>query len=252
MGGMEFDAPPPMTELLEVYRIDAQPWSRANFVTTLSGHVTGPDGVSGSINSSADAAVFAALRTLADVVVIGAGTARSEGYRRLTSPSAGLTHRRAAGRSEHPTLAVVTGSGRLPEELLQSRTDGGDLLVLHTAQTPAQARTALVNRLGTESVLNVGDDRVDPRRSRSALAHRGLTSILVEGGPSLFTDWIGAGAIDELCLTLRPLLLTGSGPRITEPARSGQDHGHPQIVADGAPTSVLRIGVDVMFRYRLR
>ena len=60
------------------------PWVRANFATSLDGAITGPDGKSGSINSAADHVVFELLRALSDVVVVGAGTLRSEGYTALT------------------------------------------------------------------------------------------------------------------------------------------------------------------------
>src|SRR3954466_1045562 len=57
-------------------------WLRVNFVSTLDGAATGADGRSGSINTGADREVFALLRALADVGVIGAGTAGGGGYGR--------------------------------------------------------------------------------------------------------------------------------------------------------------------------
>ena len=75
-----------------------RPWVRANFVSTLDGAATGPDGRSGSINTGADREVFALLRALADVVVVGAGTARAEGYRRVVTRTKWRDRRAAAGR----------------------------------------------------------------------------------------------------------------------------------------------------------
>src|SRR5665647_1342020 len=61
-----------------------QSWVRANFITTLDGAAAGDDGRSGSINTGTDRDVFGLLRALSDVVLVGAGTARVEGYRRVT------------------------------------------------------------------------------------------------------------------------------------------------------------------------
>jgi riboflavin biosynthesis pyrimidine reductase len=62
--------------------VPASGWVRANMVSTLDGSANGPDGGSGALGGSADRAVFGVLRGLADVILVGAGTARVEGYRR--------------------------------------------------------------------------------------------------------------------------------------------------------------------------
>src|SRR6478672_11033193 len=81
------------------------PWLRLNFVSTVDGAVDGADGKSGSINTEADHRVFRVLREIADVVVVGAGTVRAEGYRPNPKP-----------------LVVVTRSGDLPPTLLEGDT----------------------------------------------------------------------------------------------------------------------------------
>src|SRR3954451_700770 len=81
-------------------------WLRVNFVSTLDGAATGADGRSGSINTGADREVFALLRALADVVLVGAGTARAEGYRRAVTPRKWRARRQAAGQQAHPVVAV--------------------------------------------------------------------------------------------------------------------------------------------------
>src|SRR3954464_1645111 len=77
-------------------------WLRVNFVSTLDGAATGADGRSGSINTGADREVFALLRALADVVVVGAGTARAEGYRRAVTATRWRARRQAAGERAAP------------------------------------------------------------------------------------------------------------------------------------------------------
>ena len=103
----------------------AQAWVRVNFVSTLDGAATGADGRSGSINTGADREVFALLRALADVVVIGAGTARAEGYRRAVTRTKWRARRQAAGQQPHPAVAVVSRSAQVPPLLAEQRADSG-------------------------------------------------------------------------------------------------------------------------------
>ncbi|MCK0111875.1 dihydrofolate reductase family protein [Ornithinimicrobium sp. F0845] len=229
-----------LEELLRQYAVGPGPLVRANFVTTLDGHATGGDGLSGSINSAADKQVFDVLRALADVVVVGAGTIRAEGYGRLRTQDPELLRlRRDAGRSDHPVLAVVTASGELPEKVLAQEPGAGDLLVLCAEAVAAD----LTERLGAEAVLVCGDDVVEATRALEALHARGLNQVLTEGGPHLLGGWLQAGVVDELCLTLRPVVLGGTGPRIVE-AASGTG-----ALARFELHHVLEIDGDLMLRY---
>lgn len=206
-------APQSMADLLQSYAVGPAPRVRANFVTTLDGHATGGDGKSGSINSTADKQVFDLLRALADVVVVGAGTIRAEGYGRLrTEDPAMLELRRAAGRPDHPVLAVVTASGDLPEKVVEPDPEAGELLVLCAAAVADE----LADRLGADAVIPCGADTVEASVAIEALHARGLQQVLTEGGPHLLGSWIQAGVVDELCLTVRPVVVGGTGPRILE------------------------------------
>jgi riboflavin biosynthesis pyrimidine reductase len=192
-------------------------WVRANMVSSLDGSATGADGLSGSVSGGADRVVFRVLRGLADVVLVGAGTARAEGYR-APSVRAEFTERRdAAGQQPAPALAIVTRTGRLPEDggLL-----GGSAPVYALTCAAADTRR-LRATLGEAQVLVAGEDRVDPALAVTRLAALGLRRILLEGGPTLLGAAAGAGCVDELCLTVSPLLLGGDGPRIAHGAPSG-------------------------------
>ena len=102
-----------------------RPWVRANFVSTLDGAATGADGRSGSINTGADREVFALLRALADVVVVGAGTARAEGYRRVVTRAKWRDRRAAAGQTAHPAVAVVCARRGREGACSDARWNGG-------------------------------------------------------------------------------------------------------------------------------
>ncbi len=185
-------------------------WVRANMVTTLDGSASGSDGLSGTVSSAADKAVFGVLRGLADVVLVGAGTARAEGYH-LPKAKPGFAERRAdAGQAPAPVLAVVTRSGDLPDpdELFAP---GTPTLAVTCAAGDVEG---LRSRVGTDRVLVAGEDDVDPAVAVAHLAARGLPRVLLEGGPRLLGRFVAAERLDELCLTLSPLLVAGAGPRI--------------------------------------
>lgn len=230
-------------QLIELYAVGPGPVVRANFVTTLDGHATGGDGLSGSINSAADQQVFDLLRALSDVVVVGAGTVRAEGYGRLWTEDSELRAlRRDAGRPEHPVLAVVTASGDLPERVLEPDPAAGELLVLCAAAVADELRSLL----GHDVVIPCGTDTVEADQAVVGLRERGLDHVLTEGGPHLLGGWIQAGVVDELCLTLRPLVVGGSGPRILETTRGSS------ALAQFDLLHALAIEDDLMLRYAAR
>jgi riboflavin biosynthesis pyrimidine reductase len=190
-----------------------QTWVRANFVSTLDGAATGDDGRSGSINTGADRDVFVLLRALSDVILVGAGTARAEGYRRATVRTPWTNLRQ--GRPAHPTTAVFSRSAEVPPGLSQAREDSGEVLLVTCERAGAGAVDLARSTLGDDHVIIEGDESVDLSAALDALAARGLRRMLCEGGPHLMRDLTASGRLDELCLTIAPALVGGDHPRIT-------------------------------------
>lgn len=188
--------PGPVDELAELYD---SPGVRAGFVLSADGSIA-VDGHSAGLSSPADKAGFRALRAVADVVLVGAGTARAEDYGPVQLPEPVRDWRVARGLAPVPRLAIVTGSGRLDPA---ARCFGGSPRTTVICPTSA----ALPDGLDAD-VLRAGDDAVD-----LALALRLLDAprVLVEGGPGLLGDLLRAGLVDELCMTLAPVL-AGAGP----------------------------------------
>lgn len=185
----------PETELAALYAAPADPWLRVNMVETVDGAATGDSGRSGSINNAVDKVVYDQLRALADAVVVGAGTARVEGYAPVDKPT-----------------VVVSRRGHVPD-LLRGGAPGAVLLATCAgAELLAEAR----GLLGDEHVLVLGDETVDLAALKDALAARGLTQLICEGGPHLLRDLVADGVADELCATIVPRLLGGEHPRITQ------------------------------------
>jgi riboflavin biosynthesis pyrimidine reductase len=190
-----------------------QSWVRANFISTLDGAAAGDDGRSGSINTGADRDIFALLRALCDVVLVGGGTARTEGYRRATIRDPWPYLRQ--GRPAHPAVAVCSRSGDVPPGLSQARENSGDVLLITCERAGGQAIDHARATLGEENVIVRGDASVDLPAAIDSLAVRGLQRILCEGGPHLMGDLTASGRLDELCLTIAPTLVAGEHPRIT-------------------------------------
>ncbi|MCM6774383.1 pyrimidine reductase family protein [Nocardia sp. CDC159] len=192
------------------------PWIRVNFVSSIDGAMT-LDGRSGALGGPADKTVFGILRDLADVVLVGAGTVRTENYGGARTDSfrrIRLFHHGLGGAQDGaaPPIAVVTASAALDPAARLFTDTSRPPIVLTTAAAPAERKHALA-AAGAE-VLEVGETTVPAAGIRAALAERGLLRVLCEGGPSLFGELIVAEAVDELCLTVSPLLVGGTAGRI--------------------------------------
>ncbi|MCX4735533.1 pyrimidine reductase family protein [Streptomyces sp. NBC_01363] len=188
------------------------PWLRANMVSTLDGAAQ-HDGRSQPISCESDMRIFGTLRGLADVVLAGAETVRLEGYRPARAREAFAARRAAAGQGPAPAIAVVSGSLDLDFSLPLFTEPLVPTLVLTGAGAPP-ARIEEARRAGAEVVIAGEGSRVDPARAVRELADRGLERLLTEGGPRMLGQFVAAGVLDELCLTLSPMLTAGDAQRI--------------------------------------
>jgi riboflavin biosynthesis pyrimidine reductase len=188
------------------------PWLRANMVSTLDGAAQ-HDGRSQPISSAADMRIFGTLRALADAVVVGAETVRQEGYRPARAREDFAALREAAGQGPAPAIAVVSASLDLDFSLPLFTSPLVPTLVL-TGAAAATDRIAAAEKAGAQVVIAGDGMGVDPARAVRALADRGLYRLLTEGGPRLLGQLIAAGVLDELCLTVSPMLTAGDAQRI--------------------------------------
>ncbi|MDX3239834.1 pyrimidine reductase family protein [Streptomyces sp. ME03-5709C] len=199
------------------------PWLRANMVSSLDGAAR-HDGRSQPLSSDADMRVFAVLRALADVVVVGAETVRQEGYRPARAREAFAARRAAAGQGPAAAIAVVSARLDLDFSLPLFTEPLVPTLVLTGEDAPAD-RVAAAESAGARVVRAGSGTGVEPARVVRELSALGLRRMLTEGGPRLLAQFAAAGVVDELCLTLAPLLTAGdamrimNGPGLTDPAR---------------------------------
>ena len=203
------DRPLEWEDLLDLYGDDEGDDAarlRAGFVLSADGGAA-VDGSSRGLQTPADTAVFAALRAVSDAVVVGGGTARSEGYRPVRVRPAGRQWRAGHGRSAAPALVLVSRSCALDPD---AACFTGPAVVVTCGAADAGRRAALER---VADVVVAGDEDVDLPAAVRALHERGLRRLLCEGGPSLLTALLTAGLVDELCLTTSPVLL-GAAPAL--------------------------------------
>nr|WP_239135835.1 pyrimidine reductase family protein [Dactylosporangium siamense] len=193
---------------MDLYAPPPEPSIRVNFVASLDGAGT-LGGKSAGLSGPEDKRVFGILRMRCDALVVGAGTVRDEGYRALRLDAERRAWRLAHGLSEFPTLVIVSGRGDL-DPAQPALADAPVRPIIVTTR-----HTAVRDLEETADVIRAGDGHVDLREAVRQLRQRGFAQLLSEGGPILFGSLTVAGLVDELCLTVSPLLAGPGAGRIT-------------------------------------
>jgi len=186
----------------------SEPGVRVNFVASIDGAAT-LDGRSDGLSSPADKQVFRVLRALFDVVLIGAGTARIEKYGPVRLEPELRSWREAQGMPAVPPLAVVSASLDLDPGSAMFTEAVTRPLILTRDDAPADRRARFAEGADVLTADSAGG-------WLRQLADRGLARVLCEGGPRLFGTLLDEGLVDELCLTLSPLMVGQGSPHIAE------------------------------------
>lgn len=195
----------------------ARPWLLLSMVASVDG-ATAIDGLSGGLGGPGDKAVFGALRAVADVILVGAGTARAETYGPPRTPPARQAERRDRGQSPFPRLALVTRSLDLDPSGPMFTESPEPPLIYTVADAPKQRRAAL----DPVAEVVVGEPTsVDLSGVMADLHRRGARVVMGEGGPTLSGQLAAAGLIDELDLTFSPHLVGGTSPRSVVGSNAG-------------------------------
>jgi len=198
-----------------------RPWLMINMISSADG-ASAINGVSGPLGNPSDQAVFSAVRACADWIVAAADTIRIERYRLPRPSQTARRARLAAGRCEQPGLAVVSSSLDLALDLplfADQRPGDHKPLILTGQDAKPEAVQAMA---GVAEVVRLASPQPQPAEILAALKNRGANVVLSEGGPSFNAQFADAALIDELCLSVAPLLAGGASTRMV--------HGSQQLL----------------------
>lgn len=211
----------PMTRYLDVDR------SRPKHECWVAGHmVAGIDGTAaiegkvGALSTEVDQTLFRRMRQIADVVLVGAETVRREGYGLVRLSDAAKQQRQDAGKPPTPPVAVVSGSLDLnwKLKLFSQAPDHAQTIIITTASADPD-RVAEAKKY--TRVIVAGEERVQPQRALQELAKLGHQVVLCEGGPTLLGEFVADDRLDELLLSISPLMGGDNLPTAVTPDGSG-------------------------------
>ncbi|MGM7667438.1 pyrimidine reductase family protein [Microbacterium sp. A93] len=213
--------PDPLIPYLEVDR------SKPRHECWVTGHmVAGLDGTAaiggrvGALSTRPDQALFRRMRQIADVVLVGAETVRREGYSPIQLSAPAQTQRRVRGQSPNPPVAVVSRSLEFDwSAKIFSRAPAETRTIIVTCETADPERLAAAQHVA--EIVVAGHDRVEPAAAMTALADLGHGVVLCEGGPRWLGELVAADRLDELCLSVSPLMGGDPLPVSVTPSGAG-------------------------------
>jgi riboflavin biosynthesis pyrimidine reductase len=224
------DALAPYAEVRRV-RPDGGCWLMANMVGGLDG-TAAIGGRVGALSTPPDAQLFRRLRALADVILVGAQTVRREGYGSVQPAPDQTAARQAAGRAGTPRLAVVSRSLDLDWASPAFTGAPPDSPLVITCQAADPARVAQAREVA--EVVIAGGEQVDLELALAGLTELGQQVVLCEGGPTLLGELVAIGRLDELCLTIAPVM--GGDPlpvSVAPPGARLRNFTLRQVLRDG-------------------
>jgi riboflavin biosynthesis pyrimidine reductase len=200
----------PLAVYSDLPKNEHRPCVRLNMIVSVDGG-TSWGGVSGALGGAADKELFSVLRSVADVVLVAAGTMRAENYGPAHLSDATQDVRRRRGQRAVPPIAVVSRSCRMDWDTPFFAEAVERPLVITVAAAPESDRARAAE---VADVIVVGEKDVDLAAALDELRVRGCENVLAEGGPTLNGELARANLLDELCVTLSPKLASGDAKRI--------------------------------------
>ena len=217
--------------------VDGRPWVATNMVTSVDGRAQ-LGGTAEGLGSRVDRRLMQAYRSAFDAVGSGSGTLIADDFSSRL-PDQFAARRAAADRDPQPLAVVVAGARRLPTDRRWFAYEDQPRLVVVGSTSPHASDERLP---GVETWAAPTEDP-EPAWLLERLAATGVTSLLLEGGPTLNSAFLAAGLLDELFWTVGPRVLANDAQPMIAPA-------------DVAPVearlvSAHRHGDELFLRYRL-
>lgn len=190
-----------LVEELGLWERDGARRLMLNMISTLDGRAT-LDRRSGPLSAKADRQLFHGLRSAVDAVLVGAETVRTERYGRIVPDAARRSQRVARGLSAEPLACIVSNSMALEPDIPLLREPDAHIVILTASAAALPGVSAQLD------YVRAGEDgRLDLANAIAELCARfDVSSILCEGGPHLARQLLATGLLDELLLSLSPLL----------------------------------------------
>jgi len=190
--------------------VGSRPWVMVNMIESIDGAIE-VNGVSGALGSAGDKDVFATLRMIPDIILVGSATAIAEDYSPTSTSVSTRSRRLTNGAWATSRIAIVSNSlGFDLGSKLFSSEDARPLVI--TSESSDNERRAEVQHHA--DVIVAGTTRVDLALGLEKLGGLGARVVLCEGGPSLNGQLLAEDLVDELCVTIAPLLVGGPSKRI--------------------------------------
>jgi len=190
-----------------------RPWVMLNMIASLDG-ATALDGLSGGLGGPCDRAVLAALRACCDWILVASGTANAERYRMPKGNPAARTHRLQKQQTAAPRLAIVTASGKLDPTIPALANEGQPRPLVISGTLADAARLSALNA----EIVRLPMPKPQPQAVLQTFHERGATVVLCEGGPTWNGQMLRAGVVDEMCISISPILVGGDSPRVVAAA----------------------------------
>jgi riboflavin-specific deaminase-like protein len=187
-----------------------RPFVVCNFVSSADGKATA-QGRTALLGGDGDRTMFHLLRTQVDAIVAGTGTLRAERYGALVRDERLVQIRTREGRAAQPLAVVISRSGQVPFDIPLFADDRSRVAIYGPGDitVPESAAQVQLHALPDEG------DRELAGVLRSLRHEHDVRSLLCEGGPRLFTAMLAEDLVDELFLTLAPVLVGGHELGIT-------------------------------------
>ncbi len=189
---------------------EGRPWILLDMVTSVDG-ATRVGSTSGGLSGPADKAIFSALRTVADFVLVGANTVRAEGYGPPKIGEDQQRRRTEGGQEPTPRLAVVSARAELDPGAKLFSGDGPRPLIITTTSADPRKRAALAD---VAEVVALGQGLVSGDSIAAALDEREAKVVTCEGGPTLNGFLMSSRVVDEICWAISPHVVGGESLRL--------------------------------------
>ncbi len=210
----------PVTETYASYSRPApagRPWVLANMIASIDGAID-VDGVSGGLGGPADKAVFSAIRSVADHILVGAGTVIAENYRRPQTSAEQQRIRRDRGQQPFPQIVIASSRLSISADHRVFDPDARPIVATH-ASAPSIRRDALS---AVADIIVAGETELHLPTLLAKLAARGANTVLLEGGPTLNGAMVAEDLVDEWCVSCAPMMAGGG----TDTRMTAGNHSH--------------------------